>query len=139
MPHMSAPVIGKLYAMMKFVLFLLLFVSFSGWSCERLIGTYKSVSETHWNFELRITADSAFLKYTDYVSGVKDTRTDYTVESEGYCEISDNGYLLVFAHRSFELTYSKQLTHSFFGGKGESEGISGEFIEGQIVHLWKGK
>ena len=138
MPHVSAPLSLKLYAYMKRLAFLLILGSFKSLSCEQLIGTYKSVSETHWNFELEITKDNALLKYTDYEYGVSDLRTDYVVKSEGYCEQSDIGYVLIFGNQSVNVKFHKRLSHRSFGGSGDSPGITGEFIKGQQIELWQG-
>ena len=130
--------IQMLYAYMKILTFLLLLVSLECFSCEQLIGTFKSFSETHWNFELQITQNKVLLKYTDYEYGVRDLRTDYVVESEGYCDQSDTGYVLIFGNKSVNVQFHKSLSHSSFGGSGDSPGITGEFIEGQQVELWQG-
>jgi len=123
---------------MKKLAFLLLLLSVKSFSCEQLLGTYKSHSETHWSFELQITRENVILKYTDFEYGTRDLRTDYIVESEGYCEKTVVGYVLIFGNKSVNVNFYESLSHRSFGGSGESPGITGEFIKGQQVELWQG-
>ena len=123
---------------MKKLAFLLLLFSVKSFSCEQLHGTYKSYSETHWSFELQITHENVTLKYTDFEYGARDLRTDYIVESEGYCENTETGYVLIFGNKSVNVRFHKSLSHESFGSSSESPGITGEFIKGQQVELWQG-
>lgn len=105
-------------------------------ACTEISGTYHSVSETHWNFELTIEAESAILIYTNYTNGQKDTRTDEKTISHGYCEKSGESFKLNFADKELPFTYIEQLSRASFGGQGHSAGISGEFIENREIELW---
>jgi len=126
-----------LLVMMKYIqIVALMFLPFTAWACNDINGTYKSVSETHWNFSLEINGGSARLVYTDYSSGIKDTRTDIEKVSKGYCEKNESDYILTFAERSLSIKHHEALSHSVYGAKGSSPGITGEFFEGQSVNLW---
>jgi hypothetical protein len=124
--------------MKLFTVLMLLLLSVPSFGCEEIYGKYKSFSETHWNFDLEISKDKIFLRYTDYYFGERDVRTDITVESEGFCEKIDTGYKLVFAQKVINVIYYKDLSHRSFGKNTSSPGLSGEFINGQIVELWQG-
>lgn len=106
-------------------------------SCEDIYGEYTSHSETHWSFVLKIDKDGVLLTYTDYWYGERDLRTDQTVVSQGYCELVNGTYELTFAQNKVDVRYHHELSHASFGQVGSSPGLTGEFIEGQEVELWK--
>ena len=107
-------------------------------ACEDIQGSYKSVSETHWSFELNIEGEKAVLTYKDYISGTNDTRTDMKTVSQGNCAKTSNGYELVFADKKFPVQYDSSLSTASFGGEGNLPGIVGEFLNGHEVMLWNG-
>jgi hypothetical protein len=117
-------------------IFTLVLLTTPAWACEEIEGLYHSVSETHWNFVLELTGSNAILTYTDYSSGVGDTRTDYRTISQGHCAKENSGHFLTFAERTISIEHHPDLTHSSYGAKGSSPGITGGFIKGQLVHLW---
>ena len=124
---------------MKQILSLIIcFTTFSAFGCEEIYGNYKSVSETHWNFELDLQKDNAILTYTNYFYGQHDTRTDEVIKSLGHCKKTKSGYKLIFAQMSVEIEFHGTLSHSYFGGNGASPGVKGEFIKGQTIKLWQG-
>jgi hypothetical protein len=123
--------------MMKYALLITsMLIASPVWACERIEGLYQSVSETHWNFALEVSAGKAKLTYTNYSSGAGDTRTDYETISQGYCAKIKRGYLLTFSERTIAIEHHAELSHSIYGAEGGSPGITGEFIENQKVHLW---
>ena len=123
---------------MKIVLsILVLAISPFTLACEEIYGKYKSVSETHWNFELEISNENVVLVYTDYFYGERDMRTDQKIVSQGHCEKTAEGYKLSFAQMSIPIEFHKALSRESFGGSGVSPGVTGEFIEGQQVELWQ--
>jgi hypothetical protein len=123
---------------MKYLIATLFLVSMSSYAedCRKISGTYKSVSETHWNFEVSINGEKAVLTYTNYISGRKETRTDERTVSKGYCEANQNEYTLTFAEKSVSITYHPELSRASFGAQGHSPGITGAFLSNKTVELW---
>ncbi|TLU66922.1 hypothetical protein FE810_05295 [Thalassotalea litorea] len=108
-------------------------------ACDNVAGTYSSVSETHWNFTLKIDKSETELRYTDYSFGDDETKTKTEIERTqyGYCEhISDNKYQLTFAEQSFIIQYDHELSKESFGEKGYAPGFVADFIENTKVELW---
>jgi len=114
----------------------LLVAAFPAVACQDIAGSYQSVSETHWHFDLEISSNDTKLTYSDYWYGIKDARTDLQTVSQGYCEKNNDGYLLTFAEKTILIKYHKSLSHAAYGAEGSSPGVTGEFIEGQTVNLW---
>ena len=133
------PITAALHIIMKLLLTLIIVISATpAFGCEKIYGRYKSVSETHWNFQLEISKNNVFLLHTDYFYGDKDLRTDQTIESEGHCEKTETGYRLTFAQMSVNIKYHEALSRASFGDDGASPGVTGEFIPGKVVELWQG-
>ncbi len=134
---MAKTVISALHVMIKFFLLtIILTVANTAFACKPINGKYRSVSETHWNFELEITDRGSILTYTDYSYGKLDARTDITQVEQGYCEKEGAVFLLIFGEREIPINFHAKLSHKNYGAEGSSPGITGEFIEGQMVHLW---
>ncbi len=91
--------------MIKLCTYLLVFIiSLPVFGCNEISGVYKSVSETHWNYQLEINNSSAKLTYTNYWRGKNDAKTKLKQISEGSCSKKDNEYILTFVERSIKLS-----------------------------------
>ncbi len=136
--HLFHPLRRVLLVMIKFFVYLIvLIISLPVFGCNEISGVYKSVSETHWNYQLEINNSYAKLIYTNYWRGKNDAKTKLKQISEGSCSKNDNEYLLTFVERSIKIQYHKLLSHKPYGGEGESPGITGEFNEGKTNNLWQ--
>jgi len=112
---------------------LTLFSSFA-FSCNEVNGKYLSVSESHWEFELKINEDKAQLAYSYTEAG-----KEFEEISKGYCKkINDGSYQVVFLERSISLRFSPHLSHSSFGKTSSSAGFVGKLFKNKDseVEVW---
>ena len=106
-------------------------------SCESVNGTYVTVSETHWNYELTIKGDRATLTYTDHWYGDGETMTESTVVYSGYCEVlSENTYKLKFAGVDTELRYFPELSKEIIGEYAFAPGFISKLMADYEIRLW---
>jgi len=126
--------------MIRSIFILLIVFPTFAYGCNTVEGIYSSVSETHWNFILKIEGDKATLTYTDYWYGEKDTRTDTQRVSQGVCSnLASKFYSFKFSDQTIKLQYHSALSHKSYGSKGSSPGFTKPLIDNQNVELWLSK
>lgn len=126
-------------------LFIAIFsVSTFSYSCEKLVGTFKSEGpkhydfEGHWKYTVEIYSRGSLpegveITHTIYWFGLEDDglgdeEYQTTTTHEGYCVETKDGYYLKF--------YGNEVKVSFNNEDGQSN-ITGEFIKGRSTTLNK--
>ncbi len=106
-------------------------------SCDLIQGKFNSVSETHWNFELKVSGSNATLIHKNYNTGKGNLRVDETVQYQGNCKKTDSGYKLTFLNKIIDVKYFNKLSHKSFGKDSTSPGIVGNFFNDRSIELWR--
>ncbi|MCK4586098.1 MAG: hypothetical protein KAU29_02075 [Gammaproteobacteria bacterium] len=121
---------------MKRISFVMLFFITPTYACNDISGTYSSVSETHWNFIIKIQNSIVDYEYSTYWYDVNDERQEKIVTKTGKCTEQNEQYILEFSDETIAIKHYKSLSQKSFGRDKFSPGIIGKFLNGRNVELW---
>ncbi|MCE9500837.1 MAG: SH3 domain-containing protein [Leptospira sp.] len=108
-------------------------------NCLNYSGIYKTVSESEWNYELKLNTDCSYvLHYDSHYWNDGEKVVNINKEDSGLWNFKENTIILKNQKGLVEaFKYSNSLSYEEFGGNGESPSLSWIKEDNTAINFWR--